>query len=174
MRFSIEKASELVNKSVKTLYRHMAQSGLRYSVDENNNRKISLEELQSFYKIEIDQTIPDSQMRFSHENDIENKLNMLLEFNRRQLEIAEQQLAATRLNNELLEKSNEIVQSQMRIESKPEPTEQEKNTTTEPLDLIPEINEAKETSTINDIDIHDVEPPELDLTLANIPVFGRD
>ena len=99
---------------------------------------------------------------------------MLLELNRRQLEIAEQQLAATRLNNELLEKSNEIVQSQMRIESKPEPTEQEKNTTTEPLDLIPEINEAKETSTINDIDIHDVEPPELDLTLANIPVFGRD
>ena len=64
MQFSIEKASELVNKSVKTLYRHMAQNGLRYSIDENNNRKISLEELQSFYKIEVDQTIPDSQMRF--------------------------------------------------------------------------------------------------------------
>ena len=51
--FSIEKAAGLVNKSVKTLYRHMAQNGLRYSVDENNQRKISQEEYRVFMELKL-------------------------------------------------------------------------------------------------------------------------
>ena len=116
MLFSLEKVSELTGKSIKTIYRHMSQGGLKYSVDGMGNRKISLDELQSFYKITVKQEIDDSQMRFSHENSIENKLDVLIELTKLQVE-------ATTRNNELLEKMNSqmILTAPVKVEPKQEP-----------------------------------------------------
>jgi hypothetical protein len=116
MLFSLEKVSELTGKSIKTIYRHMSQGGLKYSVDDMGNRKISLDELQSFYKITVKQEIDDSQMRFSHENSIENKLDVLIELTKLQVE-------ATTRNNELLEKMNSqmILTAPVKVEPKQEP-----------------------------------------------------
>ena len=97
----------------------MAQGGLIYSVDSVGDRKISIAELQSFYGVTVDQTLTNSQMRISNENDIENKLEVLIE-------ISKAQLAATIENNKLLKRNNEIMESQLRLEHKPEPKPEKK------------------------------------------------
>jgi len=74
MKYTIEEASALVNKSPKSMYRHMAQSGLRYSFDSDNRRVVLASELESFYKVKIDATVSDSQMRILNENENENPL----------------------------------------------------------------------------------------------------
>jgi len=114
MEFSIEKASELTGKSVKTIYRHMSQNGLRYGVDDNGNRKISLKELQNFYSITIQNDLNDSQMRFSNENDIENKLDVLIELSKMSLELQKEQVNATNKNTAMVESQ---IDSQMRIDT---------------------------------------------------------
>lgn len=79
----------------------MAKSGLRYSTDEAGERKISVNELESFYGLTVDRVVSDSQMRISNETEIENKLDALLE-------IAKLQLAATIENNNLLKEKIEL------------------------------------------------------------------
>ena len=50
----------------------MSQSGLRYSFDSDKRRVILASELESFYKVKIDTTVSDSQMRILSENENEN------------------------------------------------------------------------------------------------------